>query len=1083
MKTNIFFLAFGFIPLCAEAQIPYSRPAAVLVDSLLYIAHNLVDQCQFDKALEINAAARQIALEQLGAKSPDYGSCCFSYGRMNLVSGDCSEAERWHLQSKLIRENALGKKHPDYARSLLELANVYREKGEYYLAETHYLEAKKVFAKTLGKKHPDYARCLLHLALLQIEKGDYNQAELLCVTAKDIVIMTLGKEHPDYAACLHTLGMLYNDEGSYTRAEPLLIKARDIQDKIRGKLHPAYAASLNSLAALYKKKGDYARAEQLCIEARNIRACVLGKEHADYAQSLSNLADIYKKTGQYANAERLFLEALKIREKALGKEHPDYAGSLHNLAGLYDRKGDYARAERMYWIAKDIRAKTLGKMHPDYAQSLHKLALLYKNTGDYTRSRLLSIEAKDIRAKMVGMKSPVYAMSLHNLAALYHQEGDFVQAEALYLEAKNILTQALGKKHPDYAWNLLQLANLYRSNGDFVRAEQFMNEAKNIQEIVLGKTHQDYHKSVYLLAVLFWEKVEYQRAKPLFLEWMDLSKRQIDQSATYSTESQQLAFLRTFDTPLNAFYSFTQTCGDTDLVRMAYDNALFFSGYLMENSRRLTNAVTATDSMTRATFFHWQDARRRIAQEYAKPIAERNMVAEDEAEAYEKILTCSFNGFAESRIRPRWDQVRDQLKAGEAAIEFIRYRFSNAQKSDSVMYSALVVRPGQDAPHWVTLLEEKQLDKLLHICGACKADYINQLYVVAQRGATPVDRRPETLYDLIWRPLENELSGVQTVYFTAAGLLHRINLTAIPIGPDSILADRYNLVELSSTRYLTVAEKSRTDVDVAALFGGVQYTVESSAIAEDPGFISYSSCDGLDFAEMDAKPRSGSWDYLPHTKKEVNTIGNLLRKHGFCTQTHLAYEASEEAFKRLSTPDKSSPRIVHLATHGFFFPDPDGMRVSELERWDEDEPVIKFSDHPMIRSGLILAGGNHAWKTSKPISEGKDDGILTAYEISQMNLLNTELVVLSACETGLGDIQGNEGVYGLRRAFKIAGAKYLVMSLWQVPDQETSIFMTTFYRHWMESKQTILEAFQTTQHEMRVRFVNPYQWAGFVLVE
>ncbi|MBK9018430.1 MAG: CHAT domain-containing protein [Saprospiraceae bacterium] len=136
----------------------------------------------------------------------------------------------------------------------------------------------------------------------------------------------------------------------------------------------------------------------------------------------------------------------------------------------------------------------------------------------------------------------------------------------------------------------------------------------------------------------------------------------------------------------------------------------------------------------------------------------------------------------------------------------------------------------------------------------------------------------------------------------------------------------------------------------------------------------------------------------------------------------------------------------------------------------------------MIRSGLILAGGNYAWQTGKPLKPDMDDGILTAYEISQMNLANTELVVLSACETGLGDIEGNEGVYGLQRAFKIAGAKYLVMSLWQVPDQETSVFMTTFYKHWLEGKTTIPDAFRTTQ-EMRERFINPYQWAGFVLVE
>ncbi|MBP6185625.1 MAG: CHAT domain-containing protein, partial [Saprospiraceae bacterium] len=174
-----------------------------------------------------------------------------------------------------------------------------------------------------------------------------------------------------------------------------------------------------------------------------------------------------------------------------------------------------------------------------------------------------------------------------------------------------------------------------------------------------------------------------------------------------------------------------------------------------------------------------------------------------------------------------------------------------------------------------------------------------------------------------------------------------------------------------------------------------------------------------------------------------------------------------------------SPRVLHIATHGFFFPDP----VDKILTSREGEPVFKWSDNPMIRSGLILAGGNYAWQNGKAVSPDKEDGILTAYEISQMNLSNTELVVLSACETGLGDIQGNEGVYGLQRAFKIAGAKYLIMSLWQVPDRETMEFMTTFYKNWLEQKLSIPDAFRKTQREMRDRFFNPYSWGAFVLVE
>ncbi|MDV7396359.1 CHAT domain-containing protein, partial [Arthrospira platensis SPKY1] len=145
---------------------------------------------------------------------------------------------------------------------------------------------------------------------------------------------------------------------------------------------------------------------------------------------------------------------------------------------------------------------------------------------------------------------------------------------------------------------------------------------------------------------------------------------------------------------------------------------------------------------------------------------------------------------------------------------------------------------------------------------------------------------------------------------------------------------------------------------------------------------------------------------------------------------------------------------------------------------------FKWSDNPMMRSGLVLAGGNHAWQHGRPLYPGLEDGILTAQDITQMNLRNTELVVLSACETGLGDIQGNEGVYGLQRAFKIAGAQYLIMSLWRVPDEETAEFMEKFYRYWLEGKLPIRNAFREAQREMRRKYENkPHKWAGFVLVE
>ena len=297
-------------------------------------------------------------------------------------------------------------------------------------------------------------------------------------------------------------------------------------------------------------------------------------------------------------------------------------------------------------------------------------------------------------------------------------------------------------------------------------------------------------------------------------------------------------------------------------------------------------------------------------------------------------------------------------------------------------------------------------------------------------------------------------------------------------------------MRLGSTRQLVVPSPLLGGQDGGALlFGGIRYELDTAAMAQANAALKTeaitSSRGEFSFAGTDSTLRSSTWNDLPFTGKEVDSIARILRTGGVQTQLRKGYDATEEAFKTIGK-NSPSPRILHIATHGFFFPDPKNNPQSEFRNPPLGEPVFRRSDNPMIRSGLILAGGNGAWSRgpgSKPYKPGAEDGILTAYEISQMDLRNTELVVLSACETGLGDIAGNEGVYGLQRAFKIAGAKYLIMSLWQVPDKQTSLLMTTFYQKWLQGKMEIPEAFRAAQKELRERGFDPYQWAGFVLVE
>ena len=1011
-------------------------------DSLIQISRELTAKKDYDKALEVNSAAEQIALFRFGRGMAVYGACCFNRGRICYFKGDFKEAENWYLESKSIREKTLGKEHPDYAKSLNNLAILYKEMGNYKEAEPLYLESKSIREKTLGKEHPDYMSSVNELAILYNYMGNYEKAESLYLEAKAIREKTLGKEHSRYSANLNNLAVLYMNMGNYEKAIPLYIESKAIREKTLGKEHPDYATSLLNLGILYMKMGNYEKAEPLYLESKTILEKTHGKEHPDFSKSLLNLGILYMKMGNYEKAEPLYLETKAIREKILGKEHPDYASSLNNLALLYHEMGNYEKEEQLLLEVQSIQEKKLGKEHPSYLTSLGNLAIMYEAMGNYEKAELLYLENKTTCEKILGKVHPDYALNLHNLGIFYYIMGKYEKAELLYLEAKDIREKTLGKEHPYYASTMHKLAMLYEKQKRISESEVLL-EGWSIQE-----------ENRLSSAVVFLSEGE-------------LAKYQ----GTFQNKGDDLGS-----------YLIARPLGQTGILpSLTFNHALFYKGFLLTvvaHLQRLSTSVPNAEEINNRL----KGYRRRLAIEYAKSNTKRSVLneLENKAEIAEKELARTVTGYTKATQQVSWLEVQTTLKKDEAAIEFIHFRVNFPIKTDTIKYACIMLLPGKKQPKFIPLFEEKSLDSLLKINVERKSDFVNQLYSHADRGFIPIEEKHKTLYDLIWAPLEKHLQGVKKIYFSPSGLLHRINLDAIPIADNETVGDRYQLIAMNSTRQLVIPSLTNVNNQDVVLYGGINYEPDSTY--KDPTPIVASRSRGeLSFHYVDSTLRGGNWNYLPGTEKEINTLQELLKSKSLKVTTNRGSEATEESFKNIGQQN-NSPRVLHISTHGYFFPDPRKEVSSSQLLVSNQEPIFKISDHPMLRSGLILAGGNAGWKGQKTL-EGREDGVLTAYEISQMNLSNTELVVLSACETGLGDIKGNEGVYGLQRAFKIAGAKYLIMSLWQVPDRETKEFMVSFYKNWLTKKESIPEAFRMTQKEMRDRFINPFSWAGFVLVE
>ncbi|MGH2563612.1 MAG: CHAT domain-containing protein, partial [Ginsengibacter sp.] len=449
---------------------------------------------------------------------------------------------------------------------------------------------------------------------------------------------------------------------------------------------------------------------------------------------------------------------------------------------------------------------------------------------------------------------------------------------------------------------------------------------------------------------------------------------------------------------------------------------------------------------------------------------------EEDANTLEKDLTRLSSAFKNQQAQNNitWKNIQQNLKPNEAAIEFVDFNFYNGKRyTDSTYYIALLLRKDKPEPQLIKLFEKKQLDSILLNKGNDENEIITNFY------GYPKNTLEKSLYDIIWKPIEKSLTGITKIYFAPSGNLHKLAFAALPIGNNKVLSDKYQLVELNTTASVTNQVPFFIDTtDNIQLFGGVQYDADSTELKQVVNLYASNKDNLASRSVPDDLDRGGTFNYLPGTQTEIESIKQQSAAANNHVKILSGIDATEESFKALN--GNASPAVIHIATHGFFFPDPKENKDKAVAKFETSGKVFKQSDNPLFRSGLAFAGANYEW-TGKPI-KGIEDGILTAYEVSNMYLPNTKLVVLSACETALGDIEGSEGVYGLQRAFKIAGVKNLVMSLWKVPDRATAEFMQIFYKN-LFSKQSLSDAFYHAQTTMKNKYRDdPYKWAAWVLI-
>ena len=399
-----------------------------------------------------------------------------------------------------------------------------------------------------------------------------------------------------------------------------------------------------------------------------------------------------------------------------------------------------------------------------------------------------------------------------------------------------------------------------------------------------------------------------------------------------------------------------------------------------------------------------------------------------------------------------WKTVLAALSKNDIAIEFFQYETKD--KESGKQYGALILKAGWKTP------------KFVHLCSSANLERVMR----AKHRAYSIDGH---LYSLIWEPIIKELKGVNSIYYAPQGLLHTINLDAITNNKGVPMFQAYSMHRLSTT--VNIKGGDDPPIKKSYVYGGLVYDTDDETMLQEHRKFNdiINAYAGLSWVADSTSSRHG-WAYLPNSKTETDLITNLLAASKIKVVKYSGVEGTEESFKAL---DGTRPGHIHLATHGFYlhYSYSDSTAIA-----DNYEKQIASSLNPLIRTGLILSNGGRAWK-GESIPRGVEDGILQADEIARINLSGTSLLVLSACETALGDIS-SDGVYGLQRAFKMAGVETIIMSLWEVDDKATALFMSFFYEALTSGKKKH-EAFVSAQNQLREKYSDPYYWAAFIMLD
>ncbi len=847
-------------------------------------------------------------------------------------------------------------------------------------------------------------------------------------------------------------GEMFYASGRYKTSESCFNNAMEIYQTENMVESKQAALVISNLGLLYHTTGRYSLADSFTRKAMNLRTKLVDDQKG-LGASLNNLAVLYRDMGMYNESEENITKAVEIIKKANGENSPPYAIALNNQGILYQTIGKYKESEQLLLKAINIAAKDLGKKSPNYIRMKVNLALLYQSENKYNEAEKIYLDAIEITKKRLGSSHPDYALLLRNLAALYELKEQFDKVESYLNQAIGIYKKKLGTEHPSYAGAIYDLGRYYQYMGKTDKALPLLNEALKVQKSALGEHHPSYVATLEALAILYWQNSNFPLASETYRNVMNEYLYEIKTYFPPMSEYDKTRFWENIYPKFTRFNSFVIDAQSSipSVIGDMYNYHIATKALLLNTTNKVKDRILhSSDTALINKYNQWLTEKEYISKLYSftKKELDDDKInldsLENDANIREKNLSKMSELFSQGYdIQSiEFSNIASKLNANEAAVEIIRFKHYNKIKDDTaVYYSALIITKGSTLPKLLVFKNGQELET------EDAREY---------RKAMQNAREDPKFFDIYWNKLDEATTNFQTLYMSLDGIYNQININTLQQQSGKYIIDYKNIILLSNTKNLVI---SRNNSKITKPSTG-----KTAVLFGDPDYAK-------DFDQ--SKAQDMPLPELPGTRVEVTKISEILKKGAWKTTLYLGDDATEENVKAVT-----SPKVLHIATHGFFKAD---VNVNKKEKVFGVEP-IKAAENPLLRSGLIFTGAdNTIQQIELKETKLKDDGILNAYEAMMLNLDKTELVVLSACETGLGEIINGEGVYGLQRSFEVAGAKNIIISLWQVSDEVTQELMASFYKNWLFSgnKQ---DAFIKAQLEIKKAYQLPYYWGAFVMV-